>query len=140
MGEIEFVDAQVGVDGGGELVDGGPAVEEVLHHLLRHFRRIGRNAALGDAVGAGEHRDPGPFDARMGAALPAGQPFGDLLQAAQRARRLGEFGLAAHHFGPGGEVGTGHFPQDPAHFVESGGGSWGLGVHLGADPPIFAGS
>jgi hypothetical protein len=86
---------------GGELIDGGAPVLEVLHHLLGDCGRIGRDAARGDAMGAGKHRDARPLDPRLGAALPAGQPFGDLLQAAQRARRLGQLGLAADHLGPG---------------------------------------
>jgi adenosylcobinamide-GDP ribazoletransferase len=62
----------------------------------------------------------GPLDPRLGAALPAGQPFGDLLQAAQRARRLGQLGLAADHLGLGGEIGSRQVAQDPAHFIEGG--------------------
>ena len=116
----------------GELVDGGPAGQEVLHHLPRDFRRIGRDAARRHAVAAGEHRDARPLDPRAGAALPGGQPFGDLLEPAERARRLGELGLAAHHLGPGREVRSRQVAQDAAHFVESG---WdALGVHRGRGP------
>ena len=122
MVEIELVDAQVGVDRAGELVDRGAAVQEVLHHLLGDFRRIGRDAAPGDAMRAGEDGDPRPLDARLGAALPAGQPFGELLQPAERARRLGQLGLAAHHMGLRFEVRSRQVAQDAAHLVESGAG------------------
>src|SRR5450631_2566813 len=71
------------------------------------------------AVTAGEHRDARSLDPRAGAALPGGQPFGDLLEPAERARRLGELGLAAHHFGPGRKVRSRQVAQDAAHFVES---------------------
>ena len=118
MVEIQLVDAQVGVDRAGELVDGGAAGQEVLHHLLRHFRGIGRDAARGDAVIAGEDGDARALDARLGAALPGGQPFGDLLQPAERARRLGQLGLAAHHMGLRFEVRSRQVAQDAAHLVE----------------------
>jgi hypothetical protein len=121
MGEVELVDAQVGVDRLGELVDGRTARQEILDHLRRHFRRIGRDAARRHAMAAGEHRDARPLDPRAGAALPGGQPFRDLLQPAERARRLGELGLAAHHLGPGREVGPRQVAQDAAHFLERGG-------------------
>ena len=60
----------------------------------------------------------------LGAALPGGQPFGELLQPAERARRLGQLGLAAHHLGLRLEIGSRQVAQDPAHLVES---SWSLG-------------
>ena len=55
----------------------------------------------------------------LGAALPGRQPVGDLLEPAERARRLGELGLAAHHLGLGREVRSRQLAQDAAHFVES---------------------
>jgi hypothetical protein len=82
MVEVELVDAQVGVDAAGELVDRRPAAQEVFDHLAGDFRRIGRHAARRHAMGAGEHRNARPLDPRARAALPGGQPFGDLLQPA----------------------------------------------------------
>ncbi len=70
-------------------------------------------------MAAGEDRDARPLDPRAGAALPGGQPFGDLLEPAQRTRRLGELGLAAHHLGRGRKVRSRQVAQDAAHFVES---------------------
>jgi len=96
-----------------------PPSKKFFHHLPGDFRRIGRDAARRYAMGAGEHRDARPLDPRAGAALPGRQPFGDLLEPAQRARRLGELGLATHHLGPGREVRSRQIAQDAAHFVES---------------------
>ncbi len=84
------------------------------------FRRIGRDAARRDAMGAGEHRDARMLDPGMGAALPRGQPFGDFLEPTERPRRLGELGLAAHHLGAGRKIRSRQLAQDAAHFVESG--------------------
>ena len=52
--------------------------------------REGRDAVRGDAVVAGEDRDQRRARRRRRLALPGGQPFGDLLEPAERARRLGQ--------------------------------------------------
>src|SRR5262249_41722372 len=59
--------------------------------------------------------------------LPGGEPFGDLLQPAERACRLGELGLAAHHLRPGFEIRSWQVAQDAAHFIKG-------GIHRGRGP------
>ncbi|GCC47863.1 hypothetical protein chiPu_0031946, partial [Chiloscyllium punctatum] len=78
--EFERLDAQFGAGELGDLVDRGTACGEVRHHLRGDLGGKGRDAALGDAMIAGEHGDrhvvePGEF-----APLPARQPDRDLLQ------------------------------------------------------------
>ncbi len=64
------------------------ALQHRPHQLLRAARGPRRDAQLRDAVVAGEQHHPGPLDRpyRHGAAR-GGQPFAQLVQAAQRSRR-----------------------------------------------------
>ena len=55
---------------------------------------IGRDAAGGDAMIAGEDRHHRPIDHRRRPALPGGEPDHDLLEPAERAGRLGEHRVA----------------------------------------------
>ena len=59
-----------------------------------------------------------------GASLPGGHPFGDILQPAERARRLGQFFLAVARIVPGAAVLLRHLPDKGADIVEgkAGGG------------------
>ena len=55
--ELDRHHAQFGGSGFGDLVDGRAACGKIRHHLRGDGRRIGRDAARGDAVIAGEHGD-----------------------------------------------------------------------------------
>ena len=85
-GEVEH--PQTRVEGGADLVHRRLAGREGRHHLLRHGAGIGRDAAVGDAVGRGEHRHHGAVDGGHRIALPGGQVGGDGFETPQRARRL----------------------------------------------------
>ncbi len=119
--ERHLVDAQVGVGEAGKLVHRRPAGDEVLHHLRRHLRRIGGDAARGDAVVAGEDRDARALHGGFGPPLPGGQPDRDLLQPAERTGGLGELGLPL--LGQRGrlQVGTRHLGQEFQDFLEGDG-------------------
>jgi hypothetical protein len=54
----------------------------------RHLGGIGRDAARGDTVIAGEHRDHNAIEPRLLAALPARQPDRKLFETAEAARWL----------------------------------------------------
>ncbi len=88
--EIEGIDREIRADARADLVDGGAAGPEVRDHLSRDRRRIGRNAAHGDTMIAGKHPDHRAVHPRRMAPLPGSEPFGQHLQAAKRAGRLGE--------------------------------------------------
>ena len=92
--DLQRHDLESGAGRARELVDGGAAGREIGHHLRRHFRGKGRNAARGDAVRAGKDDDFDLVQPRHCAALPAGQPGGELLEPAEAALRLGQRVLA----------------------------------------------
>ena len=133
MVEVELVDAQVGVDAAGELVDRRPAAQEVLHHLAGDFRRIGRHAARRRRHGC--RRTP-----RCAAARPAGwaRPCQAASHSAISSSRPSEPGglvssvWRLHDLGLGFQVGSRQVAQDAAHFVESRAGFGG--VHRGRGP------
>ena len=74
--------------------DGGAAEGKVADHLHRHGLREGGYALLHHAVVGREHADTDMAQARHRAALPAGHPDRQVLQPAQRARRLGQAQLS----------------------------------------------
>ena len=94
------VDRQIGhVHSGtgtpGEHIDGRPAPGDVGHHLRGDLRRVRRHAFAGDAVVAGEHDNPwGTQGSWRADALAGSHPIAQLLEPAQRPRRLGEGELA----------------------------------------------
>jgi hypothetical protein len=71
-----------------DLVDGCTAGGKIRHHLCGDGLRIGRDAARGDAVIAGEHGDGDPLQPRHLAALPLRQPDREFFEAPEAARRL----------------------------------------------------
>ena len=85
---------KLGSGDAGELVDRRAAGGEIRHHLVRHLGREGRHALRGDAVRSGEHHHLHLVELRHGAALPARQPGGDLLETPEAALRLGQRVLA----------------------------------------------
>ena len=118
MLQRHFVYAKVGIVQKAKLIDGRAAGLKILHHLPGHRRRIGRNAARGDAMIGDEHRHPGMFELRRMPALPYGKPFGQSLQAAERAWRFGQFAfpgpsLLARRF-----IRARHRRQQLPHFIE----------------------
>jgi hypothetical protein len=117
--EVEHLEAEV--VGGADLVDGGSPPGEVRDHLFGHRRGIGGHAAGGDAVIAGEDGDHRAVDRGGRPALPGGEPLHDLLQAAERAGRLGEHRVPRLHGRDGGEVGSGHAPHEGPDIVEGNG-------------------
>ena len=117
--EVHLVDPQIGVDDLAELVHRRAAGDEVLHHLRRHRRRIGRDAARGDAVIAGEDAGARMIEPRRVAALPGGEPMRQFLQAPERAGRLGELALAQHRRGAGLEIGAGQMRHQRADLVQA---------------------
>ncbi len=92
---------QAGAEFARQHADRRAAADEVAQHLAGDRLRIGRDA-LGDyPVVAGEDRHPEPLQARSFAPLQRRQVDRHLLQAAQRAARLGQpvlaFGRAPAH-------------------------------------------
>ena len=70
-----------------------------------------------DAVIAGEHRDQRRVD--MGrAALPTGEPYGDVLQPAERTGGLGQLGLPRPRRVDRGGVGFRHGFDERAKIVK----------------------
>ena len=115
-GEIEDLEAEI--EGGADLVDRRAAGREILQHLPCHRLGKRRDALRHDAMIAGEDADQRPVDGGPALALPGGEPFGDLLHAAEAAGRLGQFLVAgAHHVGRR-HVGTGHRGDELADVVE----------------------
>ena len=80
--------------------------------------RKGGDPLRDDAVIAREHGDQRPIDMRPRRSLPGRHPFGDLLEAAERARGLGQLPLALARRRPRRLVGFGHFFQKIADVVE----------------------
>ena len=78
----------------GDLVDGRAAGGKIRHHLRGDGRRIGRDAARGDAMIAGEHGDGDAIEPRRFAALPLRQPDREFFEPAEAARRLCQILLA----------------------------------------------
>ena len=72
--------------------------------VLLHDRR---NTGASDVLIAGEDGDQRPLDDRLRPALPRRQPFDQLLQTPERARRLGERRIARAHRRDAGCVGSG---------------------------------
>ena len=122
------MEGQVGVDAGvdygefgaglgGKGVDGGAAVQKVLHHLRGDFGGVGGHAFRGDKVVAGEDDDLFAGDLRDGLAGDAGQLHGQGFQAAQAAGGLGQDGLAfpggGHSGGVQGRDGGDGFVNQP---------------------------
>jgi adenosylcobinamide-GDP ribazoletransferase len=91
--EREVEDLEAEIVGDADLVDGGAAGGEVFDHLRRDARRERRDAALDDAVIAGEDRDERPRDGRRTAG-PGGEPLGEPLEPSERARRLRQLRIA----------------------------------------------
>ena len=90
--ERQLEHAQRNVEGLADLIDRRAAGGEIGDHRLGDRGRIGRDALGDDAVIAGEDGDQRRVDVG-GAALPAGEPFGDVLQPAERTGGLGQLGL-----------------------------------------------
>jgi hypothetical protein len=117
--EVHLVDAEIGVDRLAELVHRGAAGDEVLHHLRRHRGRIGRDAAGGDPVIAGEDGGARVVDPRRMAALPGREPLRQLLEPAEGAAGLRQLRLAQRGGGAGLEIGAGQMSHQRADFVEA---------------------
>ena len=96
-----FEHLQPGAVDGADLVDGGAARGKIFQHLRGDARRIGRHALRDDAMIGGEHHHGRAVDGRLGAVLPSREPFDDFLEPAERARRLGQLGVARAHGGDG---------------------------------------
>jgi hypothetical protein len=116
--ERQVVDLEAEVVGEAKLVDGGAAAAEVLDHLRGDRRRIGRDALRRDAMVAGEDRDQRAVDRGRAPALPGGEPFGDLLEAAEGARRLGEHRVAGANLRHRIGIRAGHGAEERADVVE----------------------
>jgi hypothetical protein len=86
------------------------------------------------AVIAGEDADQRAPDFRRSLALPGGEPFGDLLQAAEAAGRLGEVGVAGAHRIGRRHVGAGHRGDELADIVEGQSGGGHGQIHLARAP------
>jgi hypothetical protein len=86
--ELDRHHAQFGAGSFGDLVDRRTAAGKICHHLRGDIRRIGRDAARGNAMIGSEHRDGYMVQPRQFAALPARQPDRQLFQTAEAARRL----------------------------------------------------
>jgi hypothetical protein len=126
--ERQFVHLQADAERLAKLVDGRAAGLEIGHHLGRHGLRKGRDGLVDDAVIAGEHRGKRTLDGRRMAALPGGEPLGDLLQPAEGAGGLGQLGLALARRRGRLEVGRRHLGQHGADRLE---GGWGRAcVHV----------
>src|SRR5205085_890169 len=132
--EVHLVDPQVGVDGFAQLVHRGAAGDEVLHHLRRDRRRIGRDAARRDTVVAGEDDGARVSEGRRMASLPDRQPGGQFLEPAQRARRFCQLLLAQSRGGPGLEIGSRQMRHQRADLLETYGGETYVGVGHGGAP------
>ena len=108
--ERQLEHAQRNVEGLADLIDRRAAGGEIGDHRLGDRGRIGRDAVGDDAVIAGEDGDQRRID--MGrAALPAGEPFGDVLQPAERADGLGQLGLPRARRVDRGDVGLPAWPR-----------------------------
>ena len=93
--ELDRHHPQFGGSGFGDLVDGRAAAGKIRHHLRGDGRRIGRDAARGNAVIAGEHGDGDAIQPRRFPALPLRQPDREFFEPAEAARRLCQILLAA---------------------------------------------
>jgi hypothetical protein len=118
--ERQFIDLEPDAEGLTQLVDRRPAGLEVRHHLGRYRLRERRDVLTDDAVVAGEHHRQRPLDGGRMAALPGGEPFRDLLQTAERARRLGQLGLTCARRGARLEIRRRHLGQHGADGREGG--------------------
>ncbi len=101
-----------------DLIDGRAAGGEIIQHLARDGGRKGGDALGRDAVISREDGDERPLDPRLGAALPGGEPFDDLLEPAERPRRLGELGVAPPHGVDAVAAGGGEIGEKKADVVE----------------------
>jgi hypothetical protein len=88
-----------------------------------------RDGLVDDAVVAGEHHRQRPLDGRRMAALPGGEPFRDLLQAAERAGRLGQLGLALARRGAASRSGGGISASMARMAAKE--GRWRACIHVG---------
>jgi hypothetical protein len=116
--ERQFEHFQRNVEGFADLIDRRAAAGEIGDHRLRHGLRERRNAVGDDAVVAGENRDQRRLDMRARRALPGREPFHDLFEPPQRARRLGQLRLARLDGGERRRVGLGHRGDEGADIVE----------------------
>ena len=101
-------------------VNRGTTSLEICDHLPGDLGRIGADTESGDAMVPGEDDRVASVDPRPFGALPAGDEAGDILEPAERARRLGELALAGARSGFGGLV-------DPRQSIEccgEGGAIW----------------
>ena len=86
----------------GQRVDRRAAGVDVGDHLGGHLRRVGGYAGVRDAVVTGEHHHPRALELpRRTLALARRHPHRQVLEAAQRAERLGQ-GVLAGAGGRGG--------------------------------------
>ncbi len=115
-GEVQHLEAEV--VGEADLVDGCAAAGEILDHLPGHLGGISRDTLGRHPMISGEDRHHRPVDRRRRPALPGGEPGRDLLEAAERAGRLGEDGVARLDRLDGPEVGSGHAGHKVADVVE----------------------
>ena len=116
--EVHLIDLETDVEDAAELVDRGAAGDEVLHHLRGHRGRIGRNAARGDAVIAGEDQGARMVEPRRVPRLPGGEPDRQLLEPAESAGGLGQLRLAGRRRGAGLEIGARQMGQQRADLIQ----------------------
>jgi hypothetical protein len=93
--EIERAHLQLHAEGLAELIHRGTSGVEVLDHLRGDRGRVGRHAVRDDAVVGGEDARGNALQPRRMAALPGGEPFRKLFQAAERPVRLGQRAFAS---------------------------------------------
>ncbi len=117
--EFERNHVEFGAGQRGELVDGGAAGSKIRHHLRGDLRRIGRDAARGDAVITGEHRDRDPLQSRRGVLLPSRPPDRQFFEAAEAARRLGQVLLPPGCGAGGVRIARGQSATELAYVIEA---------------------
>ena len=116
--ERQLEDLEADAVGGADLVHRGAACGEVLQHRAGHGGRIGRDALRDDAVVAGEDGDLRAVDRRHRLVLPGREKGDELVEPAERSRRLRQLRLARAHRVGGAIRGLRHERQQRADIVE----------------------
>ena len=136
--EVERVDLHPGPGEIGEPVDRRPARLEVADHLRRHLGREGTDALRRDAVVAGEDQHLRRVERGPRIANPARIPDRQLLQPAERARRLGQLPVTCLGRVPRGRIGAGQVGHRGAEIGEGREVGHGRSVVRGPAPSLPA--